>query len=308
MFCYICCEMRITVLGNNSALPAFGRHPTAQTVTVYGEVLLLDCGEGTQMQMQRYGVKWKNLHHIFISHMHGDHYFGLPGLVNSMSLLGRTADLHIYGPASLKPILDLVLATADTTLQYTLHFHALPASGGLLVASPTFEVSCFPVEHGIECYGFLVEMRTRGRRIVPDKCKALGVPVEYYENLKLGHDYTLADGTVVKNELVTEEGPAPKRYAYCTDTRYTESYLPLIKGVDMMYHESTYLEADAEKATARYHSTASQAAKLAKLADARHLLLGHFSSRYKELDQFREEAAVVFPNVTVSVEGVAYDL
>ncbi len=300
--------MRITVLGNNSALPAFGRHPTAQTITVYGEVLLLDCGEGTQLQMQRYGIKWKNVHNIFISHLHGDHYFGLPGLINSMSLLGRVAPLHLYAPAALKPILDAILDVANATLCYELHFHPLPGDTALLTDTPTFSVHCFPVAHGIECYGFLVEMKTRGRRILPDKCKEYGILPEHFEQLKQGHDYESPDGTIVKNEWVTADGPTPKKYAYCTDTLYTESYLPVIQGVDMIYHESTYLEEDAEKAEARFHSTAIQAAKLAKLAGAKQLLLGHFSSKYKELDAFAEEAAQYFPDVTVSVEGVAYDI
>ncbi|MBX2904564.1 MAG: ribonuclease Z [Taibaiella sp.] len=300
--------MRVTILGNNSALPAFGRHPTAQTVTVYGEVLLLDCGEGTQLQMQRYGQKWKNVHHIFISHMHGDHYFGLPGLVNSMSLLGRTAPLNIYAPAGLEPILDLILRSANTELKYPLHFHRLSGEGGRLVESPTFSVDFFPVEHGIECYGFLVETKTRGRRILPEKCKEYNIPVEHFEELKDGNDFVAPDGAIIKNAWVTAEGPEPKRYAYCTDTLFTERFLPLIQGVDMIYHESTYLEEDEDKAIARFHSTATQAAELARMANAKHLLLGHFSSKYKELEPFREQAARIFPNVTVSVEGVAYDL
>lgn len=300
--------MRVTVLGNNSALPAFGRHPTAQTVTVYGEVLLLDCGEGTQLQMQRYGMKWKNVHHIFISHLHGDHYFGLPGLINSMSLLGRVAPLHIYAPSGLEPILELILKVANTELKYPLHFHALSPEGGRLVDNPSFSVDYFGVEHGIECYGFLVEMKTRGRRILPEKCSEYAVPVSFFDELKAGKDYIAPDGTTVANALVTEDGPDPKRYAYCSDTLFTERFLPMIKGVDMLYHESTYLEEDAEKATARFHSTATQAARLARMANAKHLLLGHFSSKYKELEQFHEEASRVFPNVTVSVEGTAYDL
>lgn len=270
--------------------------------------MLLDCGEGTQLQMQRYGLKWKNVHHIFISHLHGDHYFGLPGLVNSMSLLGRVAPLHIYAPAGLAPIMDMILKSAHTELRYPLHFHALSAGGGRLVDTPSFSVDCFAVEHGIECYGFLVEMKTRGRRILPERCREFNVPVDFFEELKTGRDYTAPDGAVIKNEWVTEEGPSPRRYAYCTDTLFTDSFLPVIKGVDMIYHESTYLDEDADKAAARFHSTAMQAAQIAKMADAKHLLLGHFSSKYKELEQFQEEAAKVFPNVTVSVEGVAYDL
>ena len=300
--------MRVTILGNNSALPAFGRHPTAQAVTVYGEVILLDCGEGTQIQMQRYGLKWRSVHHMFISHLHGDHYFGLPGLINSMSLLGRTADLHLYAPAALKPIIDGILDVADTVLSYPLHFHPLPDGVALLADDPAFSVTCFPVEHRIQCHGFLVERKTKGRKIVPEKCNEYEIPAAYYDKLKLGQDYERKDGFLVKNEWVTDEGPSPKKYAYCADTLFTDSFIDVIKGADTIYHECTYLEADADKAAARFHSTAKQAAEIAKMANAKQLLLGHFSSKYKELEAFREEAEVIFPNVHVSIEGTAYEV
>jgi ribonuclease Z len=300
--------MKVTILGNNSALPAFGRHPSAQAVSVYGEVLLIDCGEGTQIQMQRYGLRWRSVHHIFISHLHGDHYFGLPGLINSMSLLGRTAPLHLYAPAELKPILDAILSVADTVLSYPLYFHPLPEGTELLADDPSFSVTCFPVEHRIQCHGFLVERKTRGRKLLPDKCNEYAIPAAYYEYLKQGKDYERKDGLLVKNEWVTEDGPAVKRYAYCADTLFTDSFLPLIQGVDTIYHECTYLERDADKAVARYHSTAAQAAQLAKMANARQLLLGHFSSKYKDLEPFQEEAGAIFPNVFVSIEGTAYEI
>ena len=300
--------MRVTILGNNSALPAFGRHPTAQAVSVYGEVLLIDCGEGTQVQMQRYGLRWRNVHHIFISHLHGDHYFGLPGLINSMSLLGRTAPLHLYAPAELKPIIDAILSVADTILSYPFYFHALPEGDALLVDDPSFSVSCFPVEHRIQCHGFLVERKTRGRKLLPDKCVEYEIPAAYYDHLKQGEDYERKDGFLVKNEWVTEDGPSVKRYAYCADTLFTESFLPYIQGADTVYHECTYLEKDADKAAARHHSTATQAARLAKLAGAKQLLLGHFSSKYKELEPFQEEASAIFPNVFVSIEGTSYEI
>jgi ribonuclease Z len=300
--------MKVTILGNNSALPAFGRHPTAQCVSVYGEVLLIDCGEGTQIQMQRFGLKWRNMHHIFISHLHGDHYFGLPGLINSMSLLGRTAPLHLYAPAPLKPIIDSILEVASTVLSYPLYFHALPEEPTLITDDPSFSVIAFPVDHRIQCHGFLVERKTRGRKLLPDKCAEYNIPAGYYESLKLGNDYEREDGLIVKNDWVTEDGPSPKKYAYCADTIFTESFLPVIKGADAIYHECTYLQADAEKAAARHHSTAAQAATIAKMAGAKQLLLGHFSSKYKELEPFQEEAAAIFPNVMVSIEGTAYEI
>ena len=300
--------MKVTILGNNSALPAFGRHPTAQAVSVYGEVLLIDCGEGTQIQMQRYGLRWRSVHHIFISHLHGDHYFGLPGLLNSMSLLGRTAPLHLYAPADLKPIIDAILTVADTVLSYPFFFHALPAETTLLVDDPSFSVTAFLVEHRIQCHGFLVERKTRGRKILPEKCTEYEIPAAYYENLKKGNDYERKDGFVVKNEWVTEDGPSVKRYAYCADTLFTDSFLHVIQGADTIYHECTYLDADREKAIKRFHSTAAQAAQMAKKANAKQLLMGHFSSKYKELEPFREEACAIFPNSLVSIEGTAYEV
>jgi ribonuclease Z len=300
--------MKVTILGNNSALPAFGRHPTAQIVSVYGDDLLLDCGEGTQVQMQRFGFKWRKTQHIFISHMHGDHYFGLPGLINSMSLLGRTAPLHLYAPKELKPILDQILTVADTVLSYEFFFHPLPEGAEKLVETDSFIVTCFPVCHRIQCHGFLIERKTRGRKLLPDKCREYEIPAYFYDRLKQGEDYIHKDGRVVKNEWVTENGPAIKRYAYCADTGFTESFLEHIKGADTIYHECTYLEPDGEKAQARFHSTARQAAMVAQMAGAKQLLLGHFSSKYRDLEPFREEAAAVFPNVQVTIEGAAYEI
>ena len=300
--------MKVTILGNNSALPAFGRHPTAQAVSVYGEVILIDCGEGTQIQMQRYGLKWRNVHHIYISHLHGDHYFGLPGLLNSMSLLGRSAPLHLHAPAELKPIIDAILEVADTVLCYPFYFHPLPDESTLITDEASFSVTCFPVEHRIKCHGFLVERKTRGRKIVPAKCSEYEIPAAYYDYLKKGDDYERKDGFVVKNVWVTEDGPSVKRYAYCADTLFTDSFLHIIKGADTIYHECTYLEADKAKAIARYHSTAMQAAEVAGMAGAKQLLLGHFSSKYKELEAFREEASAIFPNSLVSIEGTVYEV
>jgi ribonuclease Z len=300
--------MKVTILGNNSALPAFGRHPTSQVVSVYGDLIMLDCGEGAQVQMQRYGLKWRKLQHIFISHMHGDHYFGLPGLINSMSLLGRTLPLHVYGPPSLQGLIQQILDVADTVLSYPYFFHPLPEGDAVLADNESFKVTCFPVSHRIPCHGFLIERKTKGRKILPDKCIEYEIPGYYYDRLKEGADYERKDGFVVKNEWVTIDGPSARRYAYCADTIFTDSFLPFIKGADTIYHECTYLEAEAAKATARYHSTAIQAAQIAQMAEAKQLLLGHFSSKYRDLEPFRAEAETVFANVQVTVEGAAYEI
>jgi ribonuclease Z len=300
--------MRVTILGNNSALPAFGRHPTAQVVAVGGELVMLDCGEFAQTQMQRFGFKWRNLQHIFISHLHGDHYFGLPGLINSMSLLGRVLPLHLYAPAPLENILQQILDVADTQLSYPFYFHPLPEGDALLADTANFSVSCFPVSHRIPCHGFIVESKTRGRRLLPEKCREFDIPAYFYDRLKQGEDYEGKDGSIIKNEWVTQDGPSPKKYAYCADTIFTDSFLHFIKEADTVYHECTYLHDDVEKATARFHTTARQAAELAKMANTKQLLLGHFSSKYKDLQPFYEEASPIFPNVHVTVEGVTYEI
>jgi ribonuclease Z len=300
--------MKLTILGNNSALPAFGRHPTAQAISLYGEVILIDCGEGTQSQMQRYGIRWRSIHHIFISHLHGDHFFGLPGLLTSMSLLGRTSPVYLYGPAELEGILETILRVGATSLAYPFHFYPLGEGRDLLVDNPYFKLTSFPVDHRIPCHGVLVEKKTKGRKLLPEKCKDAGISPEFFEALKSGQDYITESGELIPNHELTADGPPPKKYAYCADTRYCEGFLDLVEGADAIYHESTYLEADAEKAVARFHSTARQAAELALKAGAKQLYLGHFSSKYRETEPFQEEARSVFPETCCTVEGITYDI
>lgn len=301
--------MTITILGNNSALPAYGRHPTAQVVTLPRNAVLLDCGEGTQLQMMKYGVKWSKISHIFISHLHGDHFYGLPGLLNSMSLLGRTAPLYVAGPPPLEGIIAALREAAGRyPFAYEFTFVPLPVNGGMLIENDTFSVASFPVEHRIDCWGFLVEEKSPGRRLLPEKAEAAGIPVSFYSRLKKGEDFISETGVRVPAENVTEVGPPARRYAYCADTRYTESYLETVRGVDLMYHESTFLEVDADKAVQRYHSTAKQAATLALKASAGKLLLGHYSSRYEDVVPFEREARTVFAACEASVEGRSYEV
>lgn len=301
--------MQVTILGNNSALPAFGRHPTAQAVSVGGETILLDCGEGTQIQMERFGIRWRKITNIFISHLHGDHYFGLPGLINSMSLLGRTSPLHLFAPAAMMDILNPILQVADTRLSYEFHFHAIEEGvEAILVDTPTLQVKAFPVEHRIACHGFVITEKNNARKLLPDKCREYEVPTYFFERIKAGEDYERKDGLLVKSEWVTAAGVPPKRYAYCADTLCTDSFLHHIRSVDLLYHESTYLHDDVAKATMRYHTTARQAAELAARAEVGHLLLGHFSSKYKDTAAFQQEAAAYFNPVTASVEGAIYEV
>lgn len=203
----------VTILGNNSALPAYERHPTAQVVTLNEQLFLIDCGEGTQMQLARYKVKRGKINHIFISHLHGDHYFGLLGLITSMGLLGREQDLHIYAPPPLKDIIHLQLEAASTALPFTLHFHPLEKEG-VLIDHPKFSVSCFATRHRIPCWGFIIREKKKPRKIDKDKITAYQIPAAYYERLKEGLDYETRSGEIIKNEWVTRPGIPPKSYAF----------------------------------------------------------------------------------------------
>jgi ribonuclease Z len=287
----------VTILGNNSALPAYERHPTAQVVTLNEQLFLIDCGEGTQMQLARYKVKRGKINHIFISHLHGDHYFGLLGLITSMGLLGREQDLHVYAPPPLKDIIHLQLEAASTALPFTLHFHPLEKEG-VLIDHPKFSVSCFATRHRIPCWGFIIREKKKPRKIDKDKITAYQIPAAYYERLKEGLDYETRSGEIIKNEWVTRPGIPPKSYAFCADTIYDESIADKTKDVSLLYHE--------ERAAARYHSTTLQAAAIAQKANASKLLIGHFSSKYETLETFLEETIQAFPNTQLAIEGVTY--
>ena len=295
----------VTILGNNSALPAYDRHPTAQVVTLNDQLFLIDCGEGTQIQMARYKIRRSKIHHIFISHLHGDHYFGLIGLVTSMGLLGREQELHLYGPAQLEEIIQLQLKVADTTLPFPLIFHKLEKEG-LIVDTPKFQVECFATQHRIPCWGFVIREKKKPRKIDKEKVLASGIPAVYYERLKNGDDYETKEGTLIKNETVTIPNKTPRSYAFCADTIYDETICAKVRQVSLLYHESTYLKDLAERARSRYHSTTEQAASIAQKAAAERLLIGHFSSKYENLHEFLDEAKAVFEKTELAIEGVTY--
>lgn len=294
----------VTILGNNSALPAYNRHPTSQVISLNDQLFLVDCGEGTQMQMNTYKIRRGKINHIFISHLHGDHYFGLPGLITSYGLLGRISDLHLYAPAALQQILDLQLNISDTRLPYTLHFHALE-NNSVLIDEDHVYVECFKVFHRIDCWGFLFREKRNPRKINAEATEKYDVPITYYERLKKGEDY-IADGKTIPNNVLTIANKPVRSYAYCADTLYNEVLVEKIKNVNMVYHEATYLKDKEEKAISRFHSTSVQAAQLAKLADAKCLLIGHFSSTYETLDEFLLEAQEIFPQTQLALEGQTY--
>lgn len=295
----------VTILGNNSALPAFDRHPTSQVVTLDDQLFLVDCGEGTQMQLARYKIRWGRINHIFISHLHGDHYFGLPGFLNSMGLLNREHDLHLYAPAPVREILQLQFEAANTALPYQLHFHALEKEM-VLLKTERLKVSCFTTRHRIPCFGFRFEQVKPPRRLNPEKAVQYEIPAAFYDRLKWGENYTNKKGDLILNEWVTDPAPKPKSYAYCADTIYDEDLIDKVQGVDLLYHETTYLKDLHERAAARFHATTVQAAQIALKAKVGRLLIGHFSSKYDKLDLFEEEAKEVFPNTSLAIEGVTY--
>ena len=297
--------LAVTILGNNSAVPAFDRHPTSQVVTMDGNLFLVDCGEGTQIQMMKYKIRRSKISHIFISHLHGDHYFGLVGLINSFGLLNHLQDLHIYAPSPLQEIIEWQLKVASTTLPYKLFFHTI-SKQEVLIDEEKFIIGCFPTNHRIECYGFSFHEKKSKRKLNPEKAKEFGVPVAFYDHLKMGENYVRDDGTIIKYEWVTEDMPPGKTYVFCADTKYDESIIPYIQDADMIYHETTYLDALKERAEDRFHSTTRQAALIAKKGNVKKLLIGHFSSKYDTLEEFEKESREIFLNTELALEGVTY--
>lgn len=298
--------MKITILGNNSALPAYGRFPTAQVIEMNEQLFLMDCGEGAQMRMQQFGIRHMRINHIFISHMHGDHFYGLVGYISSLSLWGRQKEMYLFCPADIKKVLESQLKWA---LGFEIIYRIIEeGERAVLVNDDKFEISCFPVYHSVPTHGFKFSEKKRKRILLPEKVREYEIPAYFYKNLCNGEDYAAMDGRFVKNELVTLPGHHGKVYAYCADTRYAPEICPDIMCADLIYHESTYLENDQQKATERFHSTAKEAAAIAKEAQVGQLLLGHFSSKYKELEPFLEEAKPVFENVELALEGMEFEL
>jgi ribonuclease Z len=295
----------LTILGNNSAIPAFDRHPTSQVLNFGQDTFLIDCGEGTQIQLARYKVRRNRINHIFISHLHGDHYFGLIGLITSMSLLGREEPLHIYSPVVLEKIIEMQLNASGTVLNYELYFHP-NYNEGIILEEEHFSVSCFPVKHRIECWGYIFREKKIPRKIIKEKVVEYGIPTIFYNRLQQGEDYISKDGSVVENDWVTIPNSPGKSYAYCADTIYDECLAKKVKNVNLLYHEATYLHELAERAANRFHSTAFEAGCIAQKAKVGKLVIGHFSSKYEEIDAFLDEAKTAFDNADLAIEGVTY--
>ena len=294
----------ISILGSSSATPIYQRHPTAQVLNIHERLFLVDCGEGTLIQMNRYKIKFHRINHIFISHLHGDHYLGLMGLISTMHLQGRVAPLHIYGQPELKEIVEIQLRYSETMLRYPVHFHILDAKKSeVIYDDEDLQIKTIILNHRIPCTGFMFREKPRMRKLIKDRLDHYNVPVEIYQDLKNGMDYTDQSGNMISNSELTSDPRPARSYAFCSDTMYDESLIPVLNGIDLLYHEATFMNDKLTRAQETFHSTAEQAATMALKASVKRLIIGHFSARYKNLYPLLEEAKAVFPTATLALEG-----
>ena len=300
-------KFEVTILGSSSATPIYNRNPSAQALNINERLYLIDCGEGTQQQLLRFDIKASRIENIFISHIHGDHYLGLVGLLSSLHLNGRKKSLTIYGPPQLKEIIDLQLNYSETVLEYLLEYKFTdPNTAEVVLETQDVVVETIPLDHGIACTGFIFKEKKRLRKLLKEKLIALNIPIEYYSPLKKGQDYVSPDGEIYKNETLTVDSEDPKSYAYCTDTLYNEKYFEQISNSTVLYHEATFLNNMIERAVETHHTTALQAATIALKTNAKKLLIGHFSARYKTLIELLDEARSIFPETELAVEGKTF--
>lgn len=296
--------MNLTILGCHSATPRTSAHPTSQVLEMKGHLFLIDCGEGTQVQLRRYKVKFSRIKHIFISHLHGDHFFGLIGLISTFRLLGREADMHIYGPKGIKEAITLQLKLGKSWTNYNLYFHELKSKNAeVIFEDELVTISTIPLDHRIYTNGFLFQEKPGERKLNIHAAVKAGIDKSYFNKLKQGFDVENQQGELVDNALVTFPPDAPKSYAFCSDTAYAPAIVPFIKGVTVLYHESTFLESHHYLCDTTKHSTAKEAAVIAKKGAVGTLLLGHYSGRYENLELFREEALEVFEHVELTEDG-----
>lgn len=294
----------LLVLGSSSAAPTTLRNPSAQLLNIAERFFLIDCGEATQIQLRKYKTKFQKIDHIFISHLHGDHFLGLPGFLSSMHLLGRKQEINIYCPKELKDIIDKINAVSETRMNYGIKWHFTKNDGlNKLFEDEKVEVYSFPLKHRIFCTGFLFKEKPLMRKIDKFKLDKNKISTAEINKLRRGEDVINEEGKKIKNKEVTLDPEPPRSFAYCSDTIYDESIVQYVKGVDLLYHESTFLNDKAQRATETFHSTAEQAARIAKAAGVKKLLLGHYSARYGDLEAFIEEAVPYFKDPLLASEG-----
>ncbi len=297
----------LTVLGSSSAIPTPHRNPSSHALALDERIYLIDCAEGTQVQMMRFGVKMLKIHAVFISHLHGDHFFGLPGLISTMHLRGRTKPLHVFGPEGLEQVLTLILSYARHELSYQVVYHTVDTTlHEVIYRDEKVEVFSIPLKHRLPTSGYLFRRAQQPLNIRREFILEHDIPVEWYTRIKAGEDYVDDNGKVIPNRLITKPPIAPWSYAYCSDTKYTETIVPYIKGVDLLYHEASYGDDKADLAAEHMHSTARQAATIAKLAGVKQLLIGHFSNRYKNIMPLQEQAHEVFASTEAVKDGLVW--
>ena len=302
-------KFEVNILGCGSALPTTRHFASSQVVNIREKLFMIDCGEGAQLQLRRSKLKFTRLNHIFISHLHGDHCFGLMGLISTFGLLGRTAALHIYAHEDLEKLLAPHLEFFCKGMTYDVVFHAIdPTKANVIYDDRSVSVSTIPLKHRIPTCGFLFQEKQTPNHIIRDMVDFYRVPVFELNRIKNGEDYVTPDGTVVPNHRLTTPSDPPRSYAYCSDTAYLKSIVPQIKGVDLLFHEGTFAQCDAARAKETYHTTAAQAAAIALETEAKQLVIGHFSARYEDESILLKEAQAVFPNTLLAKENLRITL
>jgi len=290
--------MNLTILGCYAATPRTFTNPTSQVLEIRNRLFLIDCGEGTQVQLRKNKIRFSKINHIFISHLHGDHFFGLVGLVSTFMLLNRTTALHIYGPKGIKEIINLQFKYSNSWPNFGLFFHELVSKESEVVfEDDKVIVKTIPLKHRVYTNGFLFQEKIRERKLNLDAVQNYEIDKCYYQNIKNGKDITLEDGRIIENQQLTFDPVPPLSYAFCSDTVYDERIVPIIKEVDVLYHEATFLESEEALAGKTMHSTAKEAAKIALKANVKQLILGHYSTRYESIDLFKTQAETIFPNI-----------
>lgn len=300
--------MKLTILGCYAATPRTFTNPTSQLLEIRNRMFLIDCGEGTQVQLRKNKIKFSKINHIFISHLHGDHFFGLIGLVSTFMLLNRTNDLHLYGPKGIKEVIILQLRLANSWTNYGLFFHELESTTSeVIFEDEKVIVKTIPLKHRVYTNGFLFQEKIGDRKLNIDAIQEYEIESCYYQKIKNGKDIIMEDGRIIENDLLTFDPIAVKSYAFCSDTAYDETIIPTIINVDILYHESTFLESEQHLSQKTMHSTAKEAATIALKANVKQLVLGHYSTRYESIALFKEEAETIFENVLLAEDGITFD-
>jgi ribonuclease Z len=301
--------MKLTILGCYAATPRTLSNPTSQVLEIKNRFFLIDCAEGTQVQLRKSKVKFSKINHIFISHLHGDHFYGLIGLISTFMLLNRESDLHVYGPKGIKEIILLQLRASGSYTGYNLYFHELESkSSEIIFEDDRVVVKTIPLNHRVYTNGFLFQEKNIERKLNIEAVENYNIDKVYYNKIKYGGDITLEDGTVIPNSELSFDPQVSKSYAYCSDTMYDESIIPIVENVDYLYHESTFLESEAHLSERTMHSTAKEAATIALKANVKNLILGHYSTRYGNINLFKSEAETIFPNVHLADDGKEFDM